>query len=194
MHPCTLGDHRVSMSFTHRPSHRVRGTLVATGAFCDVDDSREAYITLSVISLLTTETPGWRAPSHSVRATSLIVFKSASVVTIYLEFELTEWQGHKIRCSALVIINTIGLKMRDEVTGDCAARRGGAMVQRQITANRPPLWSKPSAPRVETQACQDPPDSQKSSQSEGMGKESECEQASREREKKKEGIKWIKKC
>ena len=30
----------------HRPSQRIRGTLAASGAFCNVDDSREAYIML----------------------------------------------------------------------------------------------------------------------------------------------------
>lgn len=74
-------------------------------------------------------------------------FKSASVVTIYLEFELTEWQGHKIRWSALA--NNKYHWSQDEEWCDwwLCGQGGEAMGQRQITANRPLLWSKPSVPQ-----------------------------------------------
>lgn len=42
MHPCTLGDHLISMSSTQAKSMN----YMASGAFCNIDDSREAYIML----------------------------------------------------------------------------------------------------------------------------------------------------
>ncbi len=111
---------------------------------------REAYIMLSLsvshpapLSLLQTlQTSVTFSVSNKPNC-----FKSASVVTIYLEFELTEWQGRKIRCSALV--NNKYHWSQDEGWGDWWLCGQGveAMVQRQIAANRPPLWRKPSAPR-----------------------------------------------
>lgn len=97
----------------------------------------DTYIMLSLsishhVPLSTLDDPDLGAQWHLIWESSLIV----SVVTIHLEFEFMDWQGHVIRCSALVNNKYHWSQEEGWV----------AMVQHQITANRP-LQSKPSAPQ-----------------------------------------------
>lgn len=96
---------------------------------------------------------------------------SASVVMVLLEFELTEWQGHKIRCSALV--NNKYHWSHNEGWGDCVATEGNRWfnVKSQQTdlccgVNLHPSWA-------ETQVCfcWDRAASQKSTHTATDGKE-----------------------
>lgn len=121
-------------------------------------------------------------------------FNSASVVTIYVEFELTEWQGHMITRSALVSNKHFWSQEEGWVEWWLCSQGREAMVQHQITANKP-LWSKPSAPQSGnmsllllrhagfTEILTEQRD----------GKGEWGEKASREWEKNA-GIKWIKRC
>lgn len=150
MHPCTLGDHHM---FT-------QATLVAAEVLCDVVEDRSETCALPCHC---------QAPSSSLPTSTVTVnvsntdcFKSASVVTIYLEFELAEWQGRKIRCSALV--NNKYHWSQDEGWGDWwLCGQGGG--EPRLTGLRCGVNLQPL--RVETWGglCQDRPDSQ----SKGMG-------------------------
>lgn len=76
--------------------------------------------------------------------------------------------------------------MRDEVTGDCAAREGKRWfnVKSQQTGLRSGVNLQPLGAETWVCFCWDTPDSQKSLQSEGMGKESEVKKQAESEGKK----------
>lgn len=99
-----------------------RGTLTGTEVFCDKGYTRDIHL---MLLLPVTQLLSINILKLSVKLnlnSKPNCFKSASMVTIYLEFELMEWQGHTIRCSAFV--NNKYQWSQDEGWGDWAAKEG----------------------------------------------------------------------
>lgn len=98
------------------------GTLTATEVFCDKGYTRDIQL---MLLLPVTQLLSINILKLSVKLnlnSKPNCFKSASMVTIYLEFELMEWQGHTIRCSAFV--NNKYQWSQDEGWGDWEAKEG----------------------------------------------------------------------
>lgn len=167
--------------------HSIRGTLTATGLFCDVDYSRELHIMLLLsVSHPAPLSPHFRHTQPEQQAQLIQINICGHNLSGIWTYGATRSQD-KIRCRAF--INNKYQWSQDEGWGDWAAKEGKRWFNVKSQQTSPLLWSKPSACKRESASAETLQIHRNPHTVKGWVVEN---QAGSEGGKNNAGIKWIK--